>query len=116
MLINVSHPSLGGLDAPTLAYALARIAWHEWAHALSIHRATEDDVLAGRRLLEQVPSALAENVRSSGYLRREYTHEIVAEIYAMLMIRRRLDGAADRPDWLSQEVYDLVRRVAGWNQ
>jgi hypothetical protein len=89
-----------------LAYALARIAWHEWAHALSIHRATEVDVLAGKRLLEQVPPALAENVRSSGYLRREYTHEIVAEIYAMLMIRRRLDGAADRPDWLSQEVYD----------
>jgi len=116
VLINVSHPSLDGLDASTLAYALARIAWHEWAHALSIHRATEVDVLAGKRLLDQVPPALAENVRSSGYLRREYTHEIVAEIYAMLMIRRRLDGAADRPDWLSQEVYDLVRRVAGWNQ
>lgn len=116
VLINVSHPSLHGLDESTLAYALARIAWHEWAHALSIHRATGDDVAAGKRLLERVPAALARNVRSSGYLRREYTHEIVAEIYAMLMIRRRLDGATDRPAWLSQEVYDLVRRVAGWNQ
>lgn len=116
VLINEAHPSLQGLDERTLEYALARIAWHEWAHALSIHRATEDDVLAGKRLLEQVPQALAKNVRSSGYLRREYTHEIVAEIYAMLMIRRRLDGATNRPPWLSREVYELVRRVAGWNR
>ncbi len=116
VLINVAHPSLRGLDESTLAYALARIAWHEWAHALSIHRATDDDVAAGKRLLECVPPALADNVRSSGYLRREYTHEIVAEIYAMLMTRRRFDGATDRPAWLSREVYELVRRVAGWNQ
>jgi hypothetical protein len=116
VLVNVAHPSLRGLDESTLAYALARVAWHEWAHALSIHRATEDDVAAGKRLLACVPPALAENVRSSGYLRREYTHEIVAEIYAMLMTRHRFDGATDKPSWLSQEVYELVRRVAGWNR
>jgi hypothetical protein len=56
------------MDESTLAYALARIAWHEWAHALS------------------------------------------------LMTRRRLIGGTDRPAWLSEEVYELVRRVAGWNQ
>ncbi len=116
VLINIGHPSLADLDHSTLTWALARIAWHEWAHALSLHRATADDVAAGKHLLERVPPALADNVRSSGYLRREYTHEIVAEIYAMLMIRRRRESATDRPPWLSQEVYELVRRVAGWNQ
>jgi hypothetical protein len=31
--------------------------------------------------------------------------ESIREIYAMLMTRRRFDGAADRPLWLPREVY-----------
>lgn len=112
MLINGSHPAFDGLDGPTLAYDLSRVAWHEWGHALSLDRAGEEDIAAGERYVELLPEGLAKLVRPAGYRRREYTHEVVAEIYAILMIRRR-QGKTGRPPWLDPEVYELVRRVAG---
>jgi hypothetical protein len=115
VLINESHPAFDGLDGPTLAYDLSRVAWHEWGHALSIDRAEETDIAAGERYLTLLPRDLAEFIRQAGYRRREYTHEVVAEIYAILMILRR-QGKTGRPPWLRPEVYELVRRVAGWNQ
>jgi hypothetical protein len=115
ILINATHPDCSRMDDRTREYALARIAWHEWGHALGIVRATSDDVAAGSRLLDLLPAGLAETIRAAGYLRREYTHEIAAETYAMLMIRRR-QGVTGRPAWLPEEVYELVRRVVGWNQ
>jgi hypothetical protein len=59
--------------------------------------------------------SMAENIRSADYRQREYTHEIVAEVHALLINRRRR-GATGRPPWLSTEIYELVRRVVGWNQ
>lgn len=115
VLINESHLAFDGLDGPTLAYDLSRVAWHEWGHALSLDRAAEGDIAAGEHYVELLPKALAQLVRQAGYRRREYTHEVVAEIYAMLMTRRR-QGKTGRPPWLHPEVYGLVRRVAGWNQ
>jgi hypothetical protein len=115
VLINESHSAFDGLDDPTLTYDLSRVAWHEWGHALSIDRAGEEDIAAGERYLALLPDGLAEFIRQAGYRRREYTHEVVAEIYAILMIWRR-QGKTGRPPWLHPEVYELVRRVAGWNQ
>lgn len=115
VLINESHPAFDGLDGPTLTYDLSRVAWHEWGHALSIDRAEEEDIAAGERYVALLPEGLAKLVRQAGYRRREYTHEVVAEIYAILMIWRR-QGKTGRPPWLHPEVYELVRRVAGWNQ
>lgn len=115
VLINESHPAFDGLDGPTLIYDLSRVAWHEWGHALSIDRADEEDIAAGEQYLALLPSGLATLVRQAGYRRREYTHEVVAEIYAILMIWRR-QGKAGRPPWLHPEVYELVRRLAGWEQ
>lgn len=112
VLINVSHFAFDGLDASTLDYDLSRVAWHEWGHALSLDRADEDDIAAGERYVELLPEGLARHIRQVGYRRREYTHEIVAEIYAILMIWRR-QGNAGQPPWLHPEVYELVRRVAG---
>ncbi len=115
VLINESHPAFDGLDGSTFAYDLSRVAWHEWGHALSFDRAEEEDIAAGERYVELLPKGLARLVRQAGYRRREYTHEVVAEIYAILMIWRR-QGKTGRPPWLHPEVYELVRRVAGWNQ
>jgi hypothetical protein len=112
MLINESHPAFDGLDGPTLTYDLSRVAWHEWGHALSLDRAGEEDIAAGERYVELLPEGLGKLVRQAGYRRREYTHEVIAEIYAILMIRRR-QGKTGRPPWLHPEVYELVRRVAG---
>lgn len=115
VLINVAHRSFQDLDQNSLGWALARVAWHEWGHALAFHRATSEDVSRGQELLALAPPSMAENVRSADYRQREYTHEIVAEVYALLINRRRR-GAIGRPPWLSTEIYELVRRVVGWNQ
>jgi hypothetical protein len=114
VIINVAHPSFAGLDRASLEYALARVAWHEWGHALAVHQATESDVKAGSKLLELAPPPIAESIRSADYRQRDYTHEIVAEVYALLLARRRR-GAIGRPPWLHEEIYELVRRVVGWN-
>ena len=70
---------------------------------------------AGQKLLESLPSELADTIRLAGYLRREYTHEVVAEVYALLMVRRR-EGVIGRPQWVSDQVDELIRRVVGWIQ
>jgi len=114
MLINQNHPAFGGPSSPTLTYDLSRVAWHEWGHALSLDRAEDEDVAAGERYVSLLPEGLSKLVRQAGYRPREYTHEVVAEIYAMLMIRRQ-QGDIGRPPWLHLEIYELVRRVAGWN-
>jgi hypothetical protein len=115
VLLNAAHPALKGLDEETFDWALTRTAWHEWAHALSIDRAGREAVRAGPHYLERAPVQIANLIREAGYRRDEYTHEIVAEVYALLMIRRRA-GQTGRPDWLDQEIFELVKGVAGWNQ
>lgn len=115
ILLNASHPSFQNLDESSLEWALARVAWHEWGHALAFHRATSGDVAKGSEMLAPAPPAMAENGRSADYGQREYTHEIVAEVYALLMIRRRR-GVTGRPPWLAEKIYELVRRVVGWSQ
>ncbi len=42
------------------------------------------------------PSGVEENIRRSGYRESEYTHELIAELYALLMSRRRR-GQVGRP-------------------
>lgn len=115
ILLNASHRSFRDLDESSLEWALARVAWHEWGHALAFHRATSEDVAKGSEMLALVPASMAGNVRSADYRQREYTHEIVAEVYALLMIRRRR-GTTGRPPWLAEKIYELVRRVVGWSQ
>jgi len=46
VLVNAGHHALAELDDATYEAMLARIAWREWAHALSVVRATADDVAA----------------------------------------------------------------------
>lgn len=115
MLINEAHPKLAGLDDPTREQFLSRLAWHEWAHALSIERCSHDDVDAGKRLLELAPPGIRDGIRAAGYRPSEYTHELIAEIYAVLM-SRRLRRQGGRPEWLDDQIYNLVARVTGWSE
>ena len=89
---------------------LARIAWHEWGHALSMDRADAGDVLAGARLLALAPPGIAKLIRDADYRTRETTHELVAEVFAILMARRRR-GQTGQPEWLESEIWKLVKRV-----
>ena len=113
VLIDAGHAELEGLDPPTLERVIARLAWHEWGHALSLDRCSPEDVAAGRRLLELAPEGVRENIRAARYRPKQYTHEVVAEIYAILIGRRRRN-LVGRPEWLNDELYTLVMRVTGW--
>jgi hypothetical protein len=114
ILIDAGHAKLIGIDTPTYEWFLARTAWHEWGHALSVARCSQEDVAAGTRLLGLAPPGVSEGIRKAGYLSRDYTHELVAEIYALLMARRQRK-ASGRPPWLNDEIYNLVKRVTGWS-
>jgi hypothetical protein len=113
VVIDAGNPALVGLDDSSYEVMIVRAAWHEWGHALSIARATADDVFDGERLLGLAPNGIGEAIRSAGYLRGEYTHELVAETYALLMARRRR-GVFGKPSWLHDEIWALMRRVCGW--
>src|SRR4051794_387574 len=115
VLLNAAHTGFQNLDQRSLEWALTRVAWHEWGHALAFHRATNEDVSRGEDFLELAPSSMAEHVRTADYRQREYAHEIVAEVYALLLARRRR-GVTGRPPWLDQKIYELVRRVVGWSR
>jgi hypothetical protein len=115
VLIDAGHPALAELDDLTFEAMIARIAWHEWGHALSVVRTTSDEVTAGGRLLDLAPEGVREGIRRGGYREREYTHEVLAELYALLMSRRRR-GQTGQPPWLHDELYELLRRVSGWNE
>jgi hypothetical protein len=63
--------------------------------------------------LISVPMALRRTVRSANYGVSSYTHEVVAEVFALLMERRQR-GQGGKPAWLDPEIYDLICRVTGW--
>ncbi|HEX4114828.1 MAG TPA: hypothetical protein VHY18_03040 [Solirubrobacteraceae bacterium] len=114
ILLDVGHPKLAGLDQATYEAFIMRTAWHEWGHALSVVRCSQEDMADGRKLLDLAPTGLRESIRRAGYRSTDYTHELVAETYALLVARRRR-GAAGRPSWLDSEIYDLLRRVTDWS-
>jgi hypothetical protein len=114
VLINGAHPKLAGLDGGTREEMLARIAWHEWGHALSIARCSEEHVSAGVRLLQLAPEGIRNSIRNAGYGERQYTHEVIAETYALMMLRR-LAGGSGQPSWLNDEIYELLTETTGWS-
>lgn len=114
ILVHAGHAKLAGLDEATYEAFVARTAWHEWGHALSIVRCSQEDIAAGRRLLDLAPDGVREGIRGASYRPNDYTHELVAETYALLMARRRRK-ASGKPPWLDDEIYDLVKRVTGWS-
>lgn len=115
VLVNASHPAFADLGQSSFDAAVARVGWHEWGHALSLHRASNEEVREGQRLLGLSPPGVAGTVRGGNYRQDELTHELVAEIYSLLMARRRR-GARGRPKWLDERLWDLVRRTTGWTE
>lgn len=88
VLLNTSHEALAGLKQPAYEEFVSRTAWHEWGHALGMTRCSPEGVAAGARLLDVAPEGVREGIRLGGYRVNEYTHELVAETYALLMSRR----------------------------
>jgi hypothetical protein len=115
ILIRGDHPQLRGLAPAAAEQFIARVVWHEVGHALSIARCSWQDRRNGRRLLERCPPGIAEDIRSANYGVLSYTHEVVAEIFALLMERRQR-GQGGKPVWLDPEIYDLICRVTAWTE
>jgi hypothetical protein len=101
---------LGGLDASSREAFLAGVAWHEWGHALSVARCSQEDIADGSRLLGLAPAGIRESIRTADYRKSQYTHELIAEIYALLMARR-LRGVYGQPLWLHHELQQLIIRT-----
>ena len=78
-----------------------------------MERCTPEDVAAGSRLLAVAPLGVREGIRTAGYRAKDYTHEIVAETYALLMARR-LRAGGEQPEWLDDQIYNLLTRVTEW--
>lgn len=114
VLVNVGHPRLADLDEQAREAFIAHIAWHEWGHALSLARCTAEDVSAGERLLDLAPAGVRDVIRAAAYRPQNYTHELVAETYALLIARRRRQ-VSGRPLWLHDEIYKLMKRATGWS-
>ncbi|MGN6373152.1 MAG: hypothetical protein ACTHM1_09195 [Solirubrobacteraceae bacterium] len=110
----MGHTKIAKLDQATYEAFIARTAWHEWGHALSVVRCSQEDIAAGRKLLELAPAGIRDSIRQAGYRASDYTHELVAETYALLLARRRRE-ATGRPSWLDSEIYNLVKRVTDWS-
>jgi hypothetical protein len=110
VLINESHQALLGLDAGSREAFVARIAWHEWGHALSVARCSPEDIADGARLLDLAPAGISASIRTANYRRSQYTHELIAEVYALLMARR-LRGVYGQPPWLHSELQQLIART-----
>jgi hypothetical protein len=115
MVLDAGHELLESLDESAYERFVASTAWHEWGHALSMELCSPEDVAAGRRLLELAPKGVREVIRGGGYRSREYTHELVANVYALLMARRQRN-VLEQPQWLDEEIYSLVMRVTGWTE
>ena len=113
VVFNARHPALDELSELASKQFIARTAWHEWGHALSIARCTTEDVTAGARLLDLAPTVVSKSIREAGYRPDEYTHELIADIYSLLIERSR-HKESGRPIWLNQEIYDLVKKVTAW--
>jgi hypothetical protein len=71
VLVDAGHPALGDLDNQSFEMMLARIAWHEWGHALSVVRAEADDIADGERLLAFAPRGVMSSSPTSTRRRGE---------------------------------------------
>jgi hypothetical protein len=103
-----------GLDAPTRHLVVARVAWHEYGHALSVTRATRDHRDRGPELLTLLPAGLREAIDYPGrYRRSQVFDEIIATLYSVLVGRVRSDGYV-RPEYLHPHVFAAFQEVIPW--
>jgi hypothetical protein len=104
------------LDEPSRRTIVARIAWHEYGHALSLTRATREHRERGPELLALLPEGLRETIDYPGrYRTSQVFDEIVATIYSVIVGRVRSDGYF-RPTYLHADVFAAFQEVIPWPQ
>jgi hypothetical protein len=103
-----------GLDSRAYDEAVAAIAWHEYGHALSLTRSTDDQRRRGVHLLDLLPHGLRRAIDHPGaYRSGDVFDEVIASVYTVLVGRVRTDGYG-RPEYLPAEVYQAFTEVIPW--
>lgn len=107
--------SLSGLDEPSAQHVVENLAWHEYGHALSVTRATDELRRDGPRLLELLPPGLRGAVDYPGsYSRRQVFDEVIANLYPMMLGRAIRGSGYGKPEFVHPEVYEAFRQVLPW--
>lgn len=106
---------LTGLDPPSTRHVVERLAWHEYGHALSATRATDELRREGPRLLELLPPGIREAIDYPGsYARRQVFDEIVANVFPLLVERAVRANDYGRPQYLHEDIFDALLQVLPW--
>lgn len=111
-IFEVAHSAS---SSRTVRYAIERVAWHEYGHALSATRASADQRRLGPRLLELAPSGIRELIEYPGlYRRREVFDEVIAHLYALMVARVVGEGDYRKPEFIDRELFDVFANVLMW--
>lgn len=107
--------ALSGINDSTRQAVINNIAWHEYGHALSVTRATDEMRQDGVRLLGLRPDGLRAAIDYPGTYRiRQVFDEVVANVYAMMVGRAVHQDDYSVPGFLDEAVYDAFIAVVPW--
>jgi hypothetical protein len=112
--VQLLQRAVDGLNASTRRTVVARVAWHEYGHALSVVRATPEHRRRGIQLLALLPDAVRDAIDYPGrYRTSQVFDEIIATLYALLVGRVRTAGYV-RPEYLDPDVFAAFKEVIPW--
>jgi hypothetical protein len=103
-----------GLNDTSRRKAISWVAWHEYGHALSVHRAKNEHHHRGPALLKLAPESVQQSIDFPGrYRTKQVFDELIATLYPMLIDRVRTAGYV-QPDYLHDDVYAAFQEVIPW--
>jgi phage tail protein X len=103
------------LTPATRQATIDNIAWHEYGHALSVTRASQEMRRDGPRLVELLPAGLRRAIDfPGGYRPREVFDEVIANVYALMIGRAIHLDDYGVPSFLNADVYDAFQAVVPW--
>jgi len=104
-----------GLNRDAARGAIAVLAWHEYGHALSVTRSTAEHKRDGVRLLGLLPPGIRAAIDyPGGYRQPEVFDEVIATVYAVMVVGVVRAGVYSSPDWLHADVYEAFQEVIPW--
>lgn len=107
--------ALSGVNDSTRQSVINNLAWHEYGHALSVERASDEMRNGGVQLLELLPEGLKAAIDYPGsYGLRQVFDEVIANVYAMMVGRAVHFDDYRVPAFLHTKVRDAFVAVVPW--
>lgn len=107
-----------GLSDDDRYLAVARLAWHEYGHALSFKQSTPEQRRRGPDLLALLPARMQATIDyPNGYRCAQVFDEVIAVVYAVLI--PRVYGSVRNDDYgcpafLHSDVFEAFKEVIPW--